>query len=55
MESSQSRKRTRQAYDCAAALPPEREVVGPALVVSTHKFVWFGVVLMHILPLCARR
>ncbi|ONM40929.1 Serine/threonine-protein kinase AFC3 [Zea mays] len=27
MESSQSRKRTRQAYDCAAALPPEREVV----------------------------
>ncbi|AQK96365.1 putative protein kinase superfamily protein [Zea mays] len=27
MESSRSRKRTRQAHDCAAAPPPEREVV----------------------------
>ncbi|RLN22349.1 serine/threonine-protein kinase AFC3 [Panicum miliaceum] len=34
MESSRSRKRPRQAYDDPAAPPPEREVVGPALLVD---------------------
>jgi len=55
MESSRSRKRTRQAYDCDAAPPPEREVVGPALLMSTRRFAGFRVVLMQIWPRRARR
>ena len=39
MESSRSRKRTRQAYDDPDAPLPEREVVGPALLVCAHG-VW---------------